>query len=137
MQEYLEIFGLKKLSRSALKKAYKKLSKIYHPDNKLTGDKNKFIEINDAYEYLLKKTIKQTFIVYATVDEILNGKNVVLFDNVSLNISYKMIGKPYVFKYMDEKYKIILKPIVDKSEKLIYSKGKVKIVKTLLVEGSK
>lgn len=129
MQEYLKLFGLKKLSRSSLKKSYKKLSKKYHPDNTETGNNDMFLKIQNAYEVLLKETIKQTFIIYATVDEIANGKNIILFDNLSVNISYKMLNKPYIFKYLNEKYKIILKPILDKNEKLVYSKGKLKLIR--------
>jgi len=35
-----------------IKKQYKKLAKIYHPD-KNTGNQQKFIEIDNAYKYLL------------------------------------------------------------------------------------
>ena len=56
-------------------------------------------------------------------------KNIILFDNLSVNISYKMLNKPYIFKYLNEKYKIILKPILDKNEKLVYSKGKLKLIR--------
>lgn len=133
MNEYLKIFGLKKLSRSGLKKAYKKLSKIYHPDNKETGNQERFVEINDVYEKLLKETIKKTFVISVSVDDLIKGKKINLFDNVFVNINCKMINKPYIFKYSDEKYKIILKPTLDKDEKLFYHKGKLKLVKTIWV----
>ena len=134
MREYLEIFGLKKLSRSGLKKAYKKLSKIYHPDNKETGNQERFVEINDVYDKLLKETIKKTFVISVSVDDLIKGKKINLFDNVFVNISCKMINKPYIFKYENEKYKIILKPTLDKDEKLFYHKGKLKLVKTIWVD---
>ncbi len=133
MREYLEIFGLKKLSRSGLKKAYKRLSKIYHPDNIETGDKERFVEINNIYEWLLKETIKKTFVISVSIDDLIKGKKINLFDNVFVNISCKMLNKPYIFKYENEKYKIILKPTLDKDEKLFYHKGKLKLVKTIWV----
>lgn len=134
MKEYLEIFGLKRLTRKSLKKSYKRLSKIYHPDNKQTGNQEKFIKISDIYEQLLKETIKQTYIISVSIDDLINGKRVNLFDNVSVNINCKMLNKPYIFKYLGEKYKIILKPMIDKDEKLVYHKGKLKLIKTLWVE---
>lgn len=134
MKEYLEIFGLKRLTRKSLKKSYKRLSKIYHPDNKQTGNQEKFIKINDIYEQLLKETIKQTYVISVSIDDLINGKKVNLFDNVSVNINCKMLNKPYIFKYLGEKYKIILKPMIDKDEKLVYHKGKLKLIKTLWVE---
>lgn len=134
MNEYLKIFGLKKLSRSGLKKAYKKLSKIYHPDNKETGNQERFVEINEVYEKLLKETIKKTFVISVSIDDLIKGKKINLFDNVFVNINCKMINKPYIFKYENEKYKIILKPTLDKDEKLFYHKGKLKLVKTIWVD---
>lgn len=134
MKEYLKIFGLKRLTRKSLKKSYKRLSKIYHPDNKQTGNQEKFIKINDIYEQLLKETIKQTYVISVSIDDLINGKKVNLFDNVSVNINCKMLNKPYIFKYLGEKYKIILKPMIDKDEKLVYHKGKLKLIKTLWVE---
>ena len=40
--------------------AYRKLAKKYHPDlNKEPGAKEKFQEINDAYEFLSEENIKK------------------------------------------------------------------------------
>jgi len=127
----LKVFGLKKLNRGALKKAYKKLSKQYHPDNNETGDKNKFVLINNLYNKLLSETIKETYIIKINLNDLINGKTYTLFDNVSIHINYKMIKKPFIFKYMGEKYKIIVKPLLDKNQKLVYSKGKLKLITTL------
>lgn len=53
------------IARSAtdddIKKAYRKLSKQYHPDNKQTGDEEKFKEINNAYEILSDKNKKAEY----------------------------------------------------------------------------
>ncbi len=52
--EYLEILGLKPgATKEQVKKAYRKLSKVYHPDiSKDENAKDKFIEINEAYNFL-------------------------------------------------------------------------------------
>ena len=43
-----------------VKLAYRKLAKKYHPDlNKEAGAKEKFQEINDAYEFLSEENIKK------------------------------------------------------------------------------
>jgi len=50
---YLNVLGLKTFTTlDNIKKQYKKLAKIYHPD-KNTGNQQKFIEIDNAYKYLL------------------------------------------------------------------------------------
>jgi len=51
--DYLNVLGLKTFTTlDNIKKAYKRLAKIYHPD-KPTGNQKKFIEIDNAYKYLL------------------------------------------------------------------------------------
>lgn len=52
---YLEILGLEPgADESAIKIAYRKLSKRYHPDiNKEADAKDKFIEIHEAYKFLI------------------------------------------------------------------------------------
>ena len=39
-------------NQKTLKENYRKLSKIYHPDNQETGNQEKFLKIKMAYEYL-------------------------------------------------------------------------------------
>ncbi len=55
MNQYLEVLGLKPgVSEKGIKDAYRKLVKIYHPDvNKDPGAAKKFIEISEAYKFLL------------------------------------------------------------------------------------
>ena len=49
-------------SQSDLKKAYFKLAKEYHPDvNKTDGAKEKFAEINEAYETLGDENKKRIY----------------------------------------------------------------------------
>ncbi len=52
---YLEILGLEPgADEASIKNAFRKLSKIYHPDlNKKVDAKEKFIEIHEAYKFLI------------------------------------------------------------------------------------
>ncbi len=53
--KYLELLGLSPgASKREIKSAYRKLSKVYHPDiSKDQNAKEKFIEINEAYKFLM------------------------------------------------------------------------------------
>lgn len=53
-RDYYEVLGVEKSAdKSAIKKAYRRLARKYHPDvNKEEGAKEKFQEINEAYEVL-------------------------------------------------------------------------------------
>jgi len=52
-RDYYEILGLSSdASDSDIKRAYKRLAREYHPDNKATGDESKFKEIGEAYATL-------------------------------------------------------------------------------------
>ena len=52
-KDYYEVLGVdKNASQAEIKKAYRKLAKKYHPDNKETGDEAKFKEIGEAYAVL-------------------------------------------------------------------------------------
>ena len=66
----MELLGLNKLSSRGLEKAYKDKAKIFHPDNKITGDSNKFITIKNAYDEL-KKICKQKIIMKINVSDII------------------------------------------------------------------
>lgn len=52
-RDYYEVLGISKsASKDEIKSAYRKLAKVYHPDNKETGDEAKFKEIQEAYDVL-------------------------------------------------------------------------------------
>ena len=52
-RDLYEVLGVKKgASKDEIKSAYRKLAKVYHPDNKETGNEAKFKEIQEAYDIL-------------------------------------------------------------------------------------
>ncbi len=52
-KDFYDILGIeRKASKDDIKKAFHKLAKKYHPDNKQGGDESKFKEINEAYHTL-------------------------------------------------------------------------------------
>ena len=56
MKDYYAILGLQKnAGEAAIRKAYRTLAKKYHPDiNKMPDAHEKFIEITEAYEFLIR-----------------------------------------------------------------------------------
>lgn len=60
-KSYYEILGVdKNASQDDIKKAFRKLSKKYHPDRK-TGDENQFKKINEAYQVLGNEQRKDVY----------------------------------------------------------------------------
>jgi molecular chaperone DnaJ len=76
-RDYYDVLGLQKgASEADIKKAYRQLSKKYHPDiNKAPGAEEKFKEINEAYETLSDPQKKATYDQYghAGMDGFNNG----------------------------------------------------------------
>jgi DnaJ-related protein SCJ1 len=63
-EDFYKILGVdKSCSERDLKKAYRTLSKKYHPD-KATGDEKKFLEIAEAYEALSDPTTRKIYDQY-------------------------------------------------------------------------
>ena len=55
MRNPYEVLGLKtSMEKQDVIKAFRNLSKVYHPDTKETFDVNKFHEINEAYNFIKK-----------------------------------------------------------------------------------
>ena len=52
-KDYYEFLGVSKTATDEeIKRAFRKLAKTYHPDNKQTGDETKFKEVGEAYAIL-------------------------------------------------------------------------------------
>ncbi|ODV83021.1 hypothetical protein CANARDRAFT_30365 [[Candida] arabinofermentans NRRL YB-2248] len=70
--DYYKILGVdKNADEKEIKKAYRNLSKIYHPD-KESGDQNKFMEIGEAYEVLMDVEKRSVYDRYGS-DALKNG----------------------------------------------------------------
>ena len=61
-RDFYEVLGVSKsATKDEIKSAYRKLAKVYHPDNKQTGDDAKFKEIQEAYDILYDDQKRQTY----------------------------------------------------------------------------
>ncbi|MFT4303640.1 MAG: molecular chaperone DnaJ [Candidatus Woesearchaeota archaeon] len=68
-EDYYDILGVSKNStREEIKKAYKKLAKQYHPDNKQSGDAEKFKKINEAAAVLGDDKKRQHYDQFGTAE---------------------------------------------------------------------
>lgn len=61
-RDYYEVLGVSKnASKDEIKSAWRKLAKTYHPDNKETGNEEKFKEIQEAYDVLYDDQKRATY----------------------------------------------------------------------------
>lgn len=69
-KDYYEVLGVSKdASQAEIKKAYRQLSKKYHPDiNKAPGAEEKFKEITEAYEVLSDEQKRSNYDQYGSAD---------------------------------------------------------------------
>ncbi|RMZ89017.1 hypothetical protein DV736_g3752, partial [Chaetothyriales sp. CBS 134916] len=64
-EDLYKVLGLdKSASDRDLKRAYRTLSKKYHPDKKSTGDSQKFLDVAEAYEALSDPTTRKIYDQY-------------------------------------------------------------------------
>ena len=77
-RDYYEVLGVdKNASADEIKSAYRKLAKKYHPDNKETGDAEKFKEASEAYSVLSDEQKRKTYDQFgqAAFDQSAGGSN--------------------------------------------------------------
>lgn len=77
-RDYYEVLGVSKSSsQDEIKSAYRKLAKKYHPDNKETGDAEKFKEATEAYSVLSDESKRKTYdqFGFAAFDQASGGQN--------------------------------------------------------------
>lgn len=68
-KDYYKTLGIDKTaSEDEIKSAFRKLAKMYHPDNKQTGDEAKFKEVGEAYAVLSDKTKRSQYDQFGTAD---------------------------------------------------------------------
>ncbi len=77
-RDYYEVLGVDKTAtQDQIKSAYRKLAKKYHPDNKETGDAEKFKEATEAYSVLSDENKRKTYdqFGFSAFDQASGGQN--------------------------------------------------------------
>lgn len=87
-KDYYEVLGVSKTATDEeIKRAFRKLAKMYHPDNKQTGDEAKFKEIGEAYAILSDANKRRQYdqFGHAAFDSA-SGANYSGFDASNINL---------------------------------------------------
>ena len=85
-RDYYEILGINKnATADEIKKAYRQLARKYHPDNKETGNEEKFKEATEAYSVLSDENKRKTYdqFGHSAFDQANGGQNP--FDGFNFN----------------------------------------------------
>ena len=100
MNNHYQILGIKEnATQDEVKKAFRSLSLKYHPDVQGGGDKNKFIEISDAYDILKDPAKRSQYDMQKNISNMmpiggLGGANIfdVLFGGSGIDITSNIGG---------------------------------------------
>jgi molecular chaperone DnaJ len=101
-EDYYELLGVNKdSSREEIKKAYKKLARKYHPDNRDTGDADKFKKINEAAAILSDDKKRQQYDQFGK-----EGANMGGFDSSSFEDAFSSFGGDFenIFDHLGEMF---------------------------------
>ena len=88
---YMNILGIKNLTKNEVKRAYKSSVKSYHPDNIETGDRDKFLLIKEAYDYL-KNLCFQKVVIKVNLTDVITGTSV-KYEDLLININPNTLRK--------------------------------------------
>lgn len=132
---YLRLLDLSYLTTlKALKKAFRVKASLYHPDNIRTGNKEKFIEIQEAYEELKKKLVEK-IVIFVSIEDILSGCSYKYKDftiNIDVNNFFKLI-KSKKYKIDGVNYKFVLKIKESKDYKIRNDNGHFLFLKNVIL----
>ena len=117
LKDYYKILNLKNnCSKEEIRKKYKELSKIYHPDKTNNNNNERFLNIKEAYDNLYDEELRKKHNIYLIFGDIQFTDE----DYILLNKYYNNIINSKEFRLM----KLIYKSIPDRVKKDILRKFK-------------